>query len=82
MSIKSAVKAIRNIRSRDMGCGVVVHAPKVFDRGDKYIIADPMWVDYWGGDYPWISQHLEDLADRHGCYLEWESPEAVYLCEL
>lgn len=39
-------------------------------------------ADYWGefrGGYPWINPKLEELADKHKAFWEWENPGCIAL---
>lgn len=41
-------------------------------------------ADYYGefrGGYPWINPKLEEIVDKAGCMLEWESPGALSVWE-
>jgi len=42
------------------------------------------FVDYYGeyrGGYPWIDPKLEEIAEKHGFYWEWENPGAICLAD-
>lgn len=41
-------------------------------------------ADYYGefrGGYPWINPKLEKALESIGCFLEWQNPGALQVCE-
>jgi len=37
------------------------------------------FADYYQFSSPWISQELRSIADKIGCYWEWENSEEIIL---
>lgn len=85
--LEQLAEQLRAVKREGVGAqfpyDLVEVSPTVFVRdGQVYVSAGdgPNFADYYGehrGGYPWIAPELEQFAQQHGGFWEWQNPGAI-----